>query len=72
MMLLGPLVVTIFYLIQLVRSSSRPENAPLPDEWLLRELNGGHLRLSATVVCCLIKLINAYRPETFKLVIVFL
>ena len=59
MMLLGPLVVIVFYLIQPVRSSSRPENAPLPDEWLLCELNGGHLRLSATVVCRLITLINA-------------
>jgi len=58
MLLLGSLVVTFFYSIQLVRSSSRPENAPLPDEWLLRELNGGHLRLSATVVCFLITLIN--------------
>jgi len=41
-------VMTFFYLIQLAQSSS--------DEWLLRELNGGYLRLSATVVCCLFKL----------------
>ena len=53
---LGPLAVTVFYFVQIAQSYSRPEDDLSSDEWLLRELNGGHLRLSATVVRCLIKL----------------
>lgn len=49
-------LVTIFHLVQLVQSSFRLEGAPPQYERLLSELNGGHLRLSATVVGCHIKL----------------
>ena len=66
MKLWGPFVLTTSIIIQLVLSFSRPKNIPLSDKWLLREMNGAHLRLSATVVCCNTRLINS--GWLFKLV----
>ena len=41
------------------------EDASLPDEWLFRELNGGHLRLS-TVVCCLCIKLNQVEIASYS------
>jgi len=48
------LIWTIVHLITLVQPDSGLEAAHLSMKWLLDELNGAHLRLSASVVCCCI------------------
>ena len=45
------LILTICHLTQLVQATSSLEGAHPSMEWLLEELNGAHLRLSASVVC---------------------
>ena len=58
MRLIHLLILIHCNMIGRVQLASQLEGSPPPIDWLLRELNGAHLRLSIAVVC-----IHAYNVK---------